>query len=254
MANCGFATSLGLPVFVTLLLSSCAVTPSTSPKDAVEKLDGRPVRFTIHRGPYHATPASEIETTFKQAIKPLVRRCELDDGAAEVTKTALRVQAPPLEFAYSVPERLTCRPVLSQMQAWAAELSYKVFVTPLPDRSALHVATEVTARYRDARQVAAADKAQAELEATELAARVHSNARRQEQTRIEKAREAERVARIPDFRANLRTGDRARISSRTAGGLVDVRGLAVEVKPPLALIQFPNELRWVRIDELYPEN
>jgi sRNA-binding protein len=65
---------------------------------------------------------------------------------------------------------------------------------------------------------------------------------------------AERQARAPAFRQNVKAGDRMRLAS----GGSDSTGLVVEVKRPLVLVQFDrmtvnNESkRWIKIEDIEP--
>ena len=62
-----------------------------------------------------------------------------------------------------------------------------------------------------------------------------------------------RVSRIPSFRASLKPGDRFQTRGDVFG--LTVTGLVVEVKPPLAFVQFDNmqpSTRWVEISTLEP--
>jgi hypothetical protein len=243
----GITRANGLLVCVSslLLLGACVSVPS-SPLEAARLVSRATVSFRIWTSLIGSGPlAPEVQQRLDRAIAPLGRRCDAEGGAIEVSRTTLQVE----NRVYSAPEAFTCRSTNTPQSSWGADLSYRVKTFRDSFTGDTGVIVAVHAELADAAQVASRDEQVARMQVLDRAATERRAAAAAEASRAAQERENMRRSKAAELRNNLRVGDRVRVVSD--GGAIS-RGLVVEVKRPLALVQFAASLRWIEIDHLEP--
>lgn len=209
----------------------------------------------------------------EKKLLPLVKRCELTGAVpvvdresftfkpTQVTDMGKAVPGPRYAIQRTLVSRVTCPAPAGQStsESWAIEIGYRhqykwfmagenklmdIWIRPT------YVSGDELAQRAESKRINAE---YAKLRQDEAKAA----ARQQERDMAEyiQRKNAERLARAPAFRQNLKVGDRARLANSGE----DSAGLVVEIKRPLALVQFDrmtvnNEAkRWVNIDSIEPE-
>jgi hypothetical protein len=208
----------------------------------------------------------------EKALAPLAKRCELTGVTPRIeretfvfkptsnTDTGKAVPGPRHAIQYTLPARLLCMAPDGQpaSDSWAFEFSYKhqykwfmagenklmdIWIKPS------FVSGEELAKRAESKRIAAE---YAKLRKEQLNAAAQAQER--DMAEYVQRKNAERQARTPAFRQNVKAGDRMRLAS----GGSESTGLVVEVKRPLVLVQFDrmtvnNESkRWIKIEDIEP--
>jgi hypothetical protein len=202
---------------------------------------------------------------------PLVRRCELGGGTAVTQREVFifKPERPELgksapgpwhAIQHALPSALTCMPPNGDLEkdGWAVDISYRhKFKWLMTDdnklmdlwiKASFVTGSQLAERIKLAQTKSDYEKArQADL----LQA---ARSQDQDMAAYLRRKEAARQAAAPTFRNQLKVGDKTRLQD----GGPQSTGLVVEIKRPLALVQFDQLLvngesrRWIRIDELEP--
>lgn len=209
----------------------------------------------------------------EKTLAPLAKRCELTGATPKIeretfvfkptptTDIGKAVPGPRHAIQYILPARLLCIVPDGQRvddSSWAFEFSYrhqyKWFMAgenKLMDiwTKPTFISADELAKRAESKRIASEypKLRKAELNAAALA-------QERDMAEYVQRKNAERQARAPAFRQNVKAGDHMQLSS----GGADSMGLVVEVKRPLVLVQFDrmtinNESkRWVKIEDIEP--
>ena len=277
----------GAAVLLAILaLQGCSTNPSVSGggtiQDFARGLDGQ--RYSFDLAGRVLTPSmsgalvtgQRIPKGLLVALAPAQERCGMDGGKSSFTDLEAvepaRFKWLPWDSQPQLPRRMLC--LRGGAQLWALEMQYgDVSTAPVVDPT---LGTRLYLSMRMRMQLVTADQFAARLRNEEAQAVEREKAaagQRERQTAFEQERQqrlkdsrdealrdaTQRQARVADFRAHLKAGDRFRWASPPTNVLSHlIVGLVVRVEGALAFVQFENltmsvqQTRYVPKDQLEP--
>lgn len=271
-----FSRTAGVALLAILALQGCSTNPSVPGGASIEEfsraLDGKRYEFDL-TGQILVPAMSGILVTAQRipkgltvALAPAQERCVRDGGETNFAELQAAGQA-------QLPQRILCQ--RGAVPLWVLDIRYgNVTTKPIFDETLRKTFTFLGMTIRT--HLLSADQYAARLQeeqAQALAREKAAAAQRDRQAALDRDRqqrikdqeaEAQRVAaqwpaRVAEFRAHLKAGDRFRWTSppRAAWGGPFV-GLVIRVEGPLAFVQFENltiggqQARYVPRDQLAP--
>ena len=277
-----FSRMSGVVLLAIFTLQGCSTNPAVpgggSIQDFARGHDGQRYSFDLAGRVFTPSMSGELVTGQRipkgllVALAPAQERCARDGGESSFTdlQTAGRAQFSQIQPAVQaqLPRRMLC--LRGDAQLWALEMQYgDVSTAPVVDPT---LGTRLYLSMRIRMQLVTADQFAARLRNEVAQAQERDKAaaaQRERQPALEQERqqrindreaEAQRVAaRVAEFRARLKAGDRFKWASppSTAWGGPFV-GIVVRVEGALAFVQFENltiggqQTRYVARDQLDP--
>jgi hypothetical protein len=234
---------------LVLAVAGCATAPK-SPSDFAQRLNGPTVVDT------NRTDATFGWGKLEQIMQPAEELCRSAGGKVD-RKTRHFNFAGQFSTSRDLPTSVTCF-MPDASSSWVIDASYSgtTLVTTVMNPGTRLLDARVRATFGGGNVVAErlADQKDIARRDAEASAQRAENSKREQADRQAAARA--RVASIPAFQAALKPGDRFQMSGALAGSSSFIGiGLVVEVKPPLAFVQFDNvepSTRWVEIKSLEP--
>lgn len=279
--RCRRRTALVLSSIVLALaqLAGCASVANRTPAEVVARV----AKDSDLRITWFGPESENILFGFpviERELEPILEKCKLQQGAPFSVRQSLRFAGPSLkrggtgekpEFTRIVTTEIHCKQ--AETTLWAARINYgdHRFYSDIQNRERIQLRLRTSYLSAEAlaprpldeetkrRRAEAEAAARAANERYETDLRQKAEAKRLADERRQ-AYQAQLAAERPAFRAALQVGSRVRwLDHFTEPTQEPARGLVVELKRPLALVQFDvptggrattTQTRWVTIDEL----